>query len=1229
MKKRIMALAMAAVMITAAFIMPIQAEETGTEEPGTVVVSTEEMLGDISADSGTVEPITWDSYNYINQVLGGTGSYWYENHSFLRIHTTDGLTPAVYCTQPSHATPNSSTTYTEYFNTDISTDVGKRTMKYQGIMPYAYSGYASSCNNDSFYNWDEKEDYGGTFGTYIIDNVARQGMMVAGQFYEMSAIEAAAVSAAAIHAISGSNIETIYSKVDSSHSTAVSDCFNMLVKMGNHAYDKAIENNSYWWGLAEGNNASDANTSMTYYMWVKNVASDTWVEIDDISNSQTGVFDWSAYVNNAGNIEYRVRLATRGMETEVIPSSQSGTSGNISYSHTNQIECNFDSSKNGYYDYFKITEGANNTVSNIEVCYEELKNQDVTLTDPTTGGNMTGPEFYQEAQITVDYDELLAGKILDLSIAGNGAYAGRTTTIYGSPELVPVGKTFYANSYQDVVLGSGNSEKSATTSLYAAENIVGDLEITKKSANEDITDGNDCYDLAGAVYCVYSTYPDALNDTNRVASITTDADGKGSVEDLPVGTYYIKEVTPPKGYALDLSIYQTKIESNVAVSMSFTDYPQMDPVWILLRKQGDDGKFLETAEFTIKFYEDVQITTDPALSGHTPDRTWVLKTDIDGYCSLSDEYKISGDDFYYGLTGNSQLPLGTVTIQETKAPKGYILDDTVFVRTITSSGTAESVDTYNAPTITNEIKKQAFQLVKMGETSDGENPLAGAGFMACNVEDLKKDSSGNYIFDESKAVVITKDGKKELFTDEDGYAISCELGYGTYMVRETTVPKNYLAIDDFFVTITEDSDVAQDIRYFTDESFKAFLKIIKKDSDTNENILNNSATFKIWSYAEKKYVSWTVTADTVSYVADTFSTDENGILVTPGYLAPGKYRIEEVGEPLLYANHEFKTDIEISADGVYDAYVDESGHTTDMGVFTVEIENTPIKGQIAVKKLGETKYWDENEGEFKTSSAPLENIEFGIYAKEDILTADGQGEIVFAKDELIETIKTDAEGYAASSKILLSGTYVVKELNTPEEFIKMEDTEVIISSDDEIITDAGEQIYYELLEVTNKPFSPEIHTTARDQATGDNIGKAAEVCTIIDTVYYKNLLLNKKYTIKGILVDKATGEPIIDDGKEVTSEYTFIATSATGNVDMTFTFNSTALEGKSVVVFEDLYLDGKKVATHADIEDEGQTISFPSAPKTGDGTPIVIFIVLLILSAVGIIFLLRKKDEMN
>ena len=1200
MKKRILALLLAVVMImTTAYYMPknVRAEDM-SEDNIPEVLAVDASTGKVSPYAITVNGVT--CYN-VGDILGGTGAYWSVNHKLLEIATPEGITPNVYCAEPLEATPNTSVDYEEVFETDISTEEGKKTIKYQGIMPYACSGYAGSSNNPEFYGWARNGDYGGTFGTYVIDGVARQGMMVNGVFYEMNQAEAVAVCAAAVHAVSGSEITSIYSKVDGNHNAAISDCFSHLVRMGNYAYNQSVNNGSFWYGLDAVNNAVTSALSMSYVYWVQNPSgiggANEWIDLSTISASQTGDFDWKPYVNASGNIVINARLETTGMETKLIKSSvQSGTAGNISYTHSAVTGCNFDGSKAGYYDYFQITEGANNTVSNIQVNYGGLSSLEYSLIDPTTGNYIVGTKFYQDAHITIPYSELNTGAKLDLAItSGTGMYAGLTI---GEP-LTPVGKVFRAAGYQDVVLTNSNNSYSRSSTLYASQKLSGTIEINKKSANPEVTDSNSCYSLEGAVYCVYRTYTDAQNDTNRVASITTDKTGYGKVDDIDVGTYYVKEVTPPPGYALDLNIYPATVNSSVPVLISLTDYPRMDPVSILLRKQGSDGKYLPDAEFTVKFYEGLQMTTDPAKSGYTATKTWVLKTDEDGYASLSKSV-ISGDELYPPLSnGHIGLPAGTVTIQETKEPEGYKIDDTVHVQIIkVSGGTGEVVDSYNAPIISNDVKKQAFQIIKYGETDDAEkNPLANAGFMACNVEDLSKDTNGNYIFDETKAVVITTDGKKELFTDENGYALSCELSYGTYMVRETTVPENYFAIDDFFVVISEDSDTPQNIRYFTDEVFKAYLKIIKKDSDTKESILNNEATFKIWSYEDNKYVTWNVDGSS-GQVIDTVSTDETGVLITPNYLLPGKYRIEEVVSPENYINGNTVVEIEIAADAEYDVYTDEDGNVTNMGIFTVEIENTPIKGYVEVNKLGESRYWDEDAHEFKTSVNPLGDIEFGIYAAQDILSSDGQNTVIYEKNTLIETIVTDDKGYAISSSILLPGKYIIRELNTPEGYIQMEDVEITLSADDIILNDAGSQILFETIDVTNKPYVPEIHTTAKDDDTGTNVGSVSEECKIIDTVTYENLIPGKEYVVKGILMDKSTGEPLLDNGKEITAERTFTPKTASGNVDMIFTFNSSAMAGKTTVVFENLYYDEVLVATHTEISDEKQTVYFPKIHTT-------------------------------
>jgi LPXTG-motif cell wall-anchored protein len=130
-------------------------------------------------------------------------------------------------------------------------------------------------------------------------------------------------------------------------------------------------------------------------------------------------------------------------------------------------------------------------------------------------------------------------------------------------------------------------------------------------------------------------------------------------------------------------------------------------------------------------------------------------------------------------------------------------------------------------------------------------------------------------------------------------------------------------------------------------------------------------------------------------------------------------------------------------------------------------------------------------------------------------------------------------------------------------------------------------------------YIPGGHTEAKNEKTRTHTARAEEKVTIIDTVYYDKLLPNKEYTVKGILMDKTTGEPLLVDGNEVTAETTFLTdadedvTYVSGYVEMTFTFDASALEGKSVVVFETVYKDDHEVFVHADIEDEPQTVNFP------------------------------------
>lgn len=312
----------------------------------------------------------------------------------------------------------------------------------------------------------------------------------------------------------------------------------------------------------------------------------------------------------------------------------------------------------------------------------------------------------------------------------------------------------------------------------------GKLSIMKKSANPEITDNNPCYELKGAEYGVYKTKADATNDKNKVNTLIigkyddTEKNKNWSNEiELEAGTYYVKETKAPKGYALNPNAVKVVIEAGKNTwigeeSNDFVDYPQSDPVSILLGKVDKEtnknkpqgSASLEGAEFTVKYYKGLY-DEDPAKSGQTPARSWVLKTNANGMTSLNDKLKVSGDAFYYASNGDPTLPVGTITIQESKAPSGYFINNEVFVRKITISGDIEDVDTYNQPEVLEKVIKFNIKKVQVGTTT----PVSGA------------------VFSHAKP-----DGTTEsLTTNEKGEITITGLASGTHKIKEIKSPDGY------------------------------------------------------------------------------------------------------------------------------------------------------------------------------------------------------------------------------------------------------------------------------------------------------------------------------------------------------------------------------------------------------------------------------------------------------
>ncbi len=249
----------------------------------------------------------------------------------------------------------------------------------------------------------------------------------------------------------------------------------------------------------------------------------------------------------------------------------------------------------------------------------------------------------------------------------------------------------------------------------------GSLQISKSSADPSITNGNNCYDITGAEYGVFT----GSNATGQVATLVIGSNGWSQEIQLDAGTYYIKETKAPKGYYLDNNIYPITVNSGSKATRAFTDKPKLDPITILLRKVDADtgadrpqgGGRLSDAEFTFKFYAgDYSDGVNPSDLGVYPTRTWVFKTDDRGYCHFKDDYKVSGDTFWYNALGRPSLPQGTLVIQETKAPIGYKINPEIIVKKIIP-GQTEGQAVYNEPIIKEDSLNFVIKKVQSGTST--------------------------------------------------------------------------------------------------------------------------------------------------------------------------------------------------------------------------------------------------------------------------------------------------------------------------------------------------------------------------------------------------------------------------------------------------------------------------------------------------------------------------------
>lgn len=676
------------------------------------------------------------------------------------------------------------------------------------------------------------------------------------------------------------------------------------------------------------------------------------------------------------------------------------------------------------------------------------------------------------------------------------------------------------------------------------KNFGGWVEINKSSSNPAISDGNDCYDLAGAEYAVY-------NSSNQaVAKLTTNENGYAKSGLLPAGDYTIKELKAPKGYALDEEGHQVRVTSGQTTTSNLVDKPQSDPVGTLLGKYDGEKTYngeknlplgsasLYGAQYSVEYYDGYYDSVADAEASGNPTRKWVLQTDEDGYVNLryADQsfevhdadgnviatlpYKVSGDDFYRAANGAISLPLGTAVIKEIKAPKGYNLPkpfgmDQSFVRQITVDGNIDVVHSYNAPEQAEPVFRSDLEFTKAA--SDDSHSLAGVPFK------ITSKTTG-----ESHVIV----------TDENGKA-STKASWNKH--TQNTNGNDWI--------MSEDVEGIQ--------GFVAKLLDAAKVLDP---------TCGVW------FGQYTDGDETKITDPD----DERGALPYD------EYTLEELPCDANAGYQLIKKDFTVSRDNTFNA-----DNTVNLGTLTDQ--------DVSIT----TQAYDKADGDQEVVAEPDVTVI-------DKISCDNlqKGTEYIINGTLMDKATGKPYVDAAGNEVHGSVTFTAKS--------QEQDAYVEFSFDGSNLTDSTELVVFEDLATTESPDRiladhkelsdlgqtvtvkpPVIGTIATDGIDNDKqVVKDTEM-VVTDTVAYYGLTPGKQYTLKGELMDKATGAVLKDAaGNPVTAEKQFTPNATAGTVELQFTFDGSNLKkDQNLVAFEHVLTKDKEIATHAEINDIPQTVT--------------------------------------
>lgn len=571
--------------------------------------------------------------------------------------------------------------------------------------------------------------------------------------------------------------------------------------------------------------------------------------------------------------------------------------------------------------------------------------------------------------------------------------------------------------------------------------LTGSVRFHKESAMPSISDGNSCYSLDGAEISIYSD----ADCTDLLDTLTTGEDGytdyySTTFREGDSVTLYFKETKAPKGFLINDEVRSITLDSEDSYTETISDMPGNDPITLLLKKQTADGHGsgdtrLEGAEYTVKYY-DILSDIDPAIAGNEAKYTWIFRTNERGYIFLADNYLVTGSDgLVKDISGMYTLPLGTITLQETKAPEGYLLNDTVYVaQTVLDSGN-NTVRTTNLPTDDNAAQETPYE-----GTISIQKFLGGSTVKTSEPDaefEIYLTSAGSYD-------AAPEESRQTITTDANGYAITKRLPYGTYTVHQTKGNNKYYFVDDMEITISENN--ANYHKILEDSPIEFYIKMVKKDADTGNTVNVAGTTFELYDDNGSK-ISFNIMTSSGMQTIDSFTTDENRCVYTAEKLLKGNYTLVETKAPDGYVLDSTPVQFTVS----------EDTYTADgeAEFILVEKSDKAVTGQLTVTKVGEVLdeykgglYVNPDEKGFTYREGSLSGAKFEVYAAEDIYTADNQKDTAgnrnkhYSKGELVTTLVTGTDGKATATNLPL-GKYKVVEVEAPDGFVLNPDEQVV------------------------------------------------------------------------------------------------------------------------------------------------------------------------------------------